>query len=118
MCGIVGLFGHQEISTEIYEALVHLQHRGQDAAGILTYKNSDTNRFYLKKGQGLARNIFTQISHFEDELPGSWGLGHVRYPTNGSAFDLINAQPFHTNYPYGIAMVHNGNLSNYNELKK
>jgi amidophosphoribosyltransferase len=117
MCGIVGQFGHQEVSTEIYEALVHLQHRGQDAAGILTYKNSDTNRFYLRKGKGLARNVFSEAKYLIEDLPGTWGLGHVRYPTNGSAFDLINAQPFHTNYPYGIAMVHNGNLSNYDELK-
>jgi amidophosphoribosyltransferase len=117
MCGIVGMFSHQEVSTEIYEALVHLQHRGQDAAGILTYKNSDTNRFYLRKGQGLARNVFSEAKYLIEDLPGTQGLGHVRYPTNGSAFDLINAQPFHTNYPYGIAMVHNGNLSNYDELK-
>jgi amidophosphoribosyltransferase len=118
MCGIVGMFSHQEVSTEIYEALVHLQHRGQDAAGILTYKNSDTNRFYLRNGQGLARNVFSEAKYLIEDLPGTLGLGHVRYPTNGSAFDLINAQPFHTNYPYGIAMVHNGNLSNYNHLKE
>ncbi|MBC7472178.1 MAG: amidophosphoribosyltransferase [candidate division SR1 bacterium] len=118
MCGIVGSFGYKEVSTEIYEALIHLQHRGQDAAGILTYKNSDSKRFYLRKGQGLVRNVFNEAKYLIEDLPGHWGLGHIRYPTSGSAFDLINAQPFHTSYPYGIAMVHNGNLTNYEELKK
>jgi len=118
MCGIIGIVSHNQVSTEIYEGLIHLQHRGQDAAGILTYKNEDSNRFYIKKGQGLARNVFTQIESLTENLLGNTGLGHVRYPTNGSAFDLNNAQPFSLSYPYGIAMVHNGNLTNYEELKK
>ena len=117
MCGIIGLYSQKQVSPEIFEGMVHLQHRGQDAAGILTFDNQ-TNRFHLKKGAGLVKNIFSNANHLLKDLPGSMGLGQVRYPTNGSAFDLNNAQPFMTNYPYGIAMVHNGNLSNYDELKE
>lgn len=118
MCGIIGIFSQNQVATEIYEGLIHLQHRGQDAAGILTYKNEDTNRFYIKKGQGLARNVFSNSQNPSEYLFGNLGLGHVRYPTNGSAFDLNNAQPFSLSFPYGIAMVHNGNLTNYEESKK
>ena len=117
MCGIIGLYSQTQASSQIYEGLIHLQHRGQDAAGILTYKNNEVNRFYIKKNQGLVRNVFDDGKNLATELLGNLGIGHVRYPTNGSAFDLGNAQPFSVSYPYGIAMVHNGNLTNYDELK-
>jgi amidophosphoribosyltransferase len=117
MCGIIGLYSQNQVSSEIYEGLIHLQHRGQDAAGILTYKNHEVNRFYIKKNQGLVRSVFDDGKNLSTELLGNLGIGHVRYPTNGSAFDLGNAQPFSVSYPYGIAMVHNGNLTNYQELK-
>jgi amidophosphoribosyltransferase len=117
MCGIIGLYSQNQVSTEIYEGLIHLQHRGQDAAGILTYKNHEVNRFYIKKNHGLVRNVFDDGKNINTELLGNLGLGHVRYPTNGSAFDLGNAQPFSVSYPYGIAMVHNGNLTNYEWCK-
>lgn len=117
MCGIIGLYSHSQASGEIYEGLIHLQHRGQDAAGILTYKNHEVNRFYIKKNKGLVRSVFDDGKNLGTDLLGNLGLGHVRYATNGSAFDLGNAQPFSVSYPYGIAMVHNGNLTNYQELK-
>ncbi len=116
MCGIIGVFSTKPVATEIYEGLIHLQHRGQDAAGILTYENDTKSRFYLKKGAGYVRYLF-QENEIE-ALKGNWGLGHTRYPTVGSVFDLANAQPFSVTSPYGISMVHNGNLSNYQELKK
>jgi amidophosphoribosyltransferase len=118
MCGIIGLYSQNQVSSEVYEGLIHLQHRGQDAAGILTYKNNETNRFYVKKDHGLVRNVFNDGKNIQSELLGNMGLGHVRYPTNGSAVDLNNAQPFSVSYPYGIAMVHNGNLTNYEDLKE
>jgi len=112
MCGIIGITSQQPVANELYDGLMHLQHRGQDAAGILTYNG----QFHLKKGSGLVRDIFDQNNM--TRLKGSMGLGHTRYSTNGSAFDPENAQPFFTTSPYGIAMVHNGNLTNYHELKK
>lgn len=118
MCGIIGIISNKPVSTEINDGLIHLQHRGQDAAGILTYENNDVNRFYLKKGAGYVRNVFSKPEYLSQDLRGNSGLGHVRYPTNGSAYDLNNAQPFTVSYPYGIAMVHNGNLTNYEECKK
>lgn len=112
MCGILGIFSHKSVATEIYDGLIHLQHRGQDAAGILTYDG----KFHLEKGAGYVRDVFDQ-DHME-RLEGSWGLGHTRYPTAGSKFGVENAQPFTLTAPYGIAMIHNGDLSNYAELKK
>lgn len=112
MCGIIGIYSHKPVATEIYDGLIHLQHRGQDAAGLLTY---DT-QFHLRKGMGLVRDVID-----ENNIPfltGNWGLGHTRYTTAGSAFSLDNAQPFVTNAPYGICIIHNGNLTNYHELKK
>jgi amidophosphoribosyltransferase len=111
MCGIIGIYSHKSVSEDIYDGLIHLQHRGQDAAGILTY---DT-QFHLRKGMGLVRDVID-----ENNIPflsGNWGLGHTRYTTAGSAFSLDNAQPFVTNAPYGIGIIHNGNLTNYDELK-
>ncbi len=112
MCGIIGISSHHPAAAELYDGLMHLQTRGQDAAGILTYNG----QFHLKKGSGLVRDIFDQDNM--KPLKGSMGLGHTRYSTNGSAFDPENAQPFFTTSPYGVAMVHNGNLTNYHELKK
>ncbi|MBI5134650.1 amidophosphoribosyltransferase [Candidatus Uhrbacteria bacterium] len=112
MCGIIGITSHRPVATELYDGLMHLQTRGQDAAGILTYNG----QFHLKKGSGLVRDIFDQNNI--TRLKGTMGLGHTRYSTNGSAFDPENAQPFFISSPYGIAMVHNGNLTNYHELKQ
>lgn len=109
MCGVVGVVSHKPVAPELYEGLIHLQHRGQDAAGIMTY---DT-RFHAKKGVGLVRDIFDETNMVR--LQGNVGIGHTRYPTAGG-FSMEEAQPFWTSVPYGIAMAHNGNIVNYNEL--
>lgn len=111
MCGIVGFSGQKKIVYEIAMGLTALQHRGQDAAGIITFDK----KFHVKKGLGLVNNVFTQ-RHY-DRLKGNLGLGHVRYATHGRN-ELINAQPISTNYPFGIAMAHNGNVTNFEELEK
>ena len=111
MCGFIGVIGADDAVREIYDGLVAVQHRGQDAAGILTY---DGNRFHVKKGEGLVRDIFS-VSNIE-RLKGSIGVGHVRYPTVGSGGGE-DAQPFTVNFPFGIAMAHNGNVANYEDLK-
>jgi len=110
MCGLVGIVGHSDIAPDIYDALTMLQHRGQDAAGIMTWRNG---RFSQRKSEGLVRDVFRQ-SHMQ-RLVGTMGIGHVRYPTAGSSGPAL-AQPFYVNSPYGIAMAHNGNLTNSNEL--
>ncbi len=112
MCGIVGIVGNSPANLELYEALLVLQHRGQDAAGIMT---CDQGRFFLRKGNGLVRDVFYK-QHME-KLPGTMGIGHARYPTAGSSTSL-EAQPFYVNSPYGIALAHNGNLTNTEALKK
>jgi len=113
MCGIVGIFSQKPVSQELYDSLIHLQHRGQDAAGILTYNK----QFHIKKGEGLVRDVFHQNNM--SRLLGDWGIGHTRYPTAGSSNGGVeDAQPFLIHSPYGIAMAHNGNLTNYHELKK
>ncbi|MBP7805110.1 MAG: amidophosphoribosyltransferase [Candidatus Pacebacteria bacterium] len=112
MCGIIGIFSHKPVAHEIYDGLIHLQHRGQDAAGILTYNK----RFHLEKGAGYVRDVFNQDNMIR--LEGNWGLGHTRYPTAGSKHSIENAQPFFVTSPYGIAMVHNGDLTNYKALKQ
>jgi amidophosphoribosyltransferase len=111
MCGFVGVIGAQGAVREIYDGLVAVQHRGQDAAGIITY---DGERFHLKKGEGLVRDIFSASN--VARLKGDLALGHVRYPTVGSGGGE-DAQPFTVNFPFGIAMAHNGNVANYDELK-
>lgn len=111
MCGFVGVIGAKDAVREIYDGLVAVQHRGQDAAGIITY---DGDRFHLKKGEGLVRDIFTAGN--VARLKGDLALGHVRYPTVGSGGGE-DAQPFTVNFPFGIAMAHNGNVANYDELK-
>lgn len=112
MCGIVGIFSHKPVANDIYEGLIHIQHRGQDAAGIVTYNK----QFHLVKGAGFVREIFDQESM--NRLHGTWGLGHTRYPTSGSKLSVENAQPFKISSPYGITMVHNGDITNYGHLKK
>lgn len=112
MCGIIGIFSHNEVATDLYDGLIHLQHRGTDAAGILTYNK----RFHLKKGSGYVRDIFHPGNM--TRLEGKMGIGHNRYSTTGDAQSAENAQPMYVNSPYGIAMVHNGNLTNYEDLKE
>jgi amidophosphoribosyltransferase len=110
MCGFIGVIGSDSAVREIYDGLLAVQHRGQDAAGIITYDG----RFHLKKGEGLVRDIFS-AANFR-RLKGQLGVGHVRYPTVGSGGGE-DAQPFTVNYPFGIVMAHNGNVANYDELR-
>jgi amidophosphoribosyltransferase len=112
MCGLVGLVGSSNVAPEIYDALTVLQHRGQDAAGIVTFKDGNFN---LRKSVGLVRDVFRQ--HHMLRLEGSIGMGHVRYPTAGSTGPAL-AQPFYVNSPYGIALAHNGNLTNAAQLSR
>ncbi len=111
MCGVLALFDIDEVVPKIYSSLLTLQHRGQDAAGILTYDG----KFHLKKGNGLIRDIFDQNNI--SRLKGQIGIAHTRYPTIGGG-SVEDAQPFWLNSPYGLAIVHNGNLTNFSELKK
>jgi amidophosphoribosyltransferase len=112
MCGIAGIKGHREVARELYEALTILQHRGQDAAGIATLSDG---RMQLHKGPGLVREVFQAADL--SSLKGSMGIGHVRYPTAGCR-SADEAQPFYVNSPFGIALAHNGNLTNSIQLKK
>lgn len=112
MCGIIGIAGHTPVNQQLYDGLTVLQHRGQDAAGILT---CDNNRFYLRKDNGLVRDVFQ--THHMERLKGNMGIGHVRYPTAGSS-SSAEAQPFYTNSPFGIALGHNGNLTNADALRE
>ena len=111
MCGIIGTIGNQDVAVEIYEGLIALQHRGQESAGIATYNR----QFHLRKGMGLVREVFKQRDI--EALKGTMGLGLVRYSTIGSSV-LEEVQPFIVNSPYGITMVHNGNLYNAWKLKE
>ncbi len=112
MCGIVGIVGKSGINQALYDALTVLQHRGQDAAGIVTCHEG---RLFLRKDNGLVRDVFQQ-RHMQ-RLVGDMGIGHVRYPTAGSA-SSAEAQPFYVNSPYGITLAHNGNLTNVEQLAK
>ena len=111
MCGIVGIVGSTPVNQLIYDALTVIQHRGQDAAGIVTI---DQNCFRLRKANGLVRDVF-QTKHMQ-RLQGCVGIGHVRYPTAGSS-SASEAQPFYVNSPFGITLAHNGNLTNANALR-
>jgi amidophosphoribosyltransferase len=111
MCGIVGIVGHSPVNHRIYDALTVLQHRGQDAAGIMTFHQGG---LFLRKKNGLVRDVF-QHRHML-ALKGNIGIGHVRYPTAGCDNSQQEAQPFFVNAPYGIALGHNGNLTNTAEL--
>lgn len=110
MCGIVGISANKPVSHDLYDAMTVLQHRGQDAAGIVT---EDNGRFYLRKNNGMVRDIFTQ-NHMM-YLRGNSGMGHLRYPTAGTS-SAAESQPFYVNSPYGITLVHNGNLTNHEQL--
>jgi amidophosphoribosyltransferase len=112
MCGIIGIVAHGAVNQSIYDGLTVLQHRGQDAAGIMT---SDGGRLYLRKDNGLVRDVF-HTRHML-RLHGNMGIGHVRYPTAGCQ-SSAEAQPFYVNSPYGISLAHNGNLTNANTLKQ
>ena len=111
MCGILAISGFQDVIQDLYDGLMLLQHRGQDAAGIMTYNN----QFHLKKAKGMVRDVFHTKSLAR--LKGPMGIGHVRYPTAGCSSEF-EAQPFFVNSPFGIALAHNGNLTNYKELGK
>ena len=110
MCGIVGIFSYSAVNQDLYDALTVLQHRGQDAAGIAT---EDNGKFFVRKSNGLVRDVFhtRHMTH----LKGNVGIGHVRYPTAGSA-SALESQPLYVNSPYGITMAHNGNLTNHEKL--
>ena len=110
MCGIVGIVAKSYVNQDIFDALTFLQHRGQDAAGMITCNDG---RFYLRKDNGMVRDVF-RTRHMR-RLIGNMGIGHVRYPTAGSS-SAAEAQPFYVNSPYGIALAHNGNLTNANEI--
>ena len=112
MCGIVGIVSRSPVNQLIYDALVVQQHRGQDAAGIMTM---DGERMHLRKDNGLVRDVF-HTRHML-RLPGNVGIGHVRYPTAGCS-SSAEAQPFYVNSPYGICLAHNGNLTNADDLKR
>ncbi|MBC3870122.1 amidophosphoribosyltransferase [Undibacterium oligocarboniphilum] len=111
MCGIVGVVSSNPVNQLIYDALLLLQHRGQDAAGIAT---SHGNKFAMHKANGLVRDVFRTRNM--RSLPGNVGIGQVRYPTAGSTSEE-EAQPFYVNAPFGIVLAHNGNLTNAVELK-
>ncbi|GAL20216.1 amidophosphoribosyltransferase [Vibrio maritimus] len=112
MCGIVGIVGSTPVNQSIYDALTVLQHRGQDAAGIVTI---ESNRFRLRKANGLVKDVF-EAKHMQ-RLQGNVGIGHVRYPTAGSS-SASEAQPFYVNSPFGITLAHNGNLTNAHEVRE
>lgn len=114
MCGIVGILGQsgRDVNQDLYDALTVLQHRGQDAAGIMT---CDGGRFHQRKSNGLVRDVFR--AHHMQTLKGTYGVGHVRYPTAGSSSPAL-AQPLYVNSPYGISLAHNGNLTNSDPLRE
>lgn len=112
MCGIVALVATQTVNQTIFDALTVLQHRGQDAAGIVT---CERNQFFLRKGNGYVRDVLRTRDMMQ--LRGNMGIGHVRYPTAGSS-SIAEAQPFYVNSPFGIVLAHNGNLTNAEALKK
>ncbi|KGM06336.1 Amidophosphoribosyltransferase [Methylophaga thiooxydans] len=113
MCGIIGIVGHSEVNQALYDGLTVLQHRGQDAAGIMTC-DSD-GKFYLRKDNGLVKDVF-HTRHMM-RLKGKMGIGHIRYPTAGCSTSA-ESQPFYVNSPFGISLAHNGNLTNTKVLKE
>ena len=114
MCGIIGLLlanEEEQVNQMLFDGLTVLQHRGQDAAGIVT---AERRRLHLRKDNGLVKDVFQ--THHMMELRGNVGLGHVRYPTAGSS-SCAEAQPLYTNHPFGICVAHNGNLTNTESLE-
>jgi len=112
MCGIVGVVSNAPVNQLLYDALLLLQHRGQDAAGIVTLQQ---RKFFMHKAKGMVRDVFRTRNM--RALPGDVGLGQVRYPTAGNAYSEEEAQPFYVNAPFGIVLVHNGNLTNAHALR-
>lgn len=113
MCGILGVVATTPVNQLLYDGLMVLQHRGQDAAGIVT---AEDDAFHMHKGSGLVRDVFRTRNM--RALPGNMGIAHCRYPTAGSAFDAALSQPFYVNSPFGIVLGHNGNLTNAEQLKE
>src|SRR3954469_22446308 len=113
MCGIVGVVAHTPVNQLLYDGLLLLQHRGQDAAGIVT---AEGPMFNMHKGRGYVRDVFRTRNM--RELGGKLGIGHCRYPTTGSAASELESQPFYVNSPFGITLAHNGNLTNTEALKR
>ncbi|MBN1197676.1 MAG: amidophosphoribosyltransferase [Candidatus Aminicenantes bacterium] len=111
MCGVIGVYDNEEVVGKLYNAMLTIQHRGQDSAGMLTYDG----RYHIKKGNGLIRDIFDERNILR--LRGHIGLGHTRYPTVGEG-SVEDAQPFWINYPFGMAAAHNGNVTNFSDLKR
>lgn len=114
MCGIIGVMGRGPVNQLLYDGLLLLQHRGQDAAGIAT--SSQGSHFNMFKAHGLVRDVFRTRNM--RSLPGTSGIGHVRYPTAGSSVSEEESQPFYVNAPFGITFAHNGNLTNWRELRE
>ena len=113
MCGIIGIVSHAPVNQLLYDGLLVLQHRGQDAAGIVT---AEGNIFHMHKANGLVRDVFR--TRDMRNLLGNAGIGHVRYPTAGNPASSAEAQPFYVNSPFGIVLAHNGNLTNTDQLKE
>ena len=113
MCGILGIVARSPVNQLLYDGLLLLQHRGQDAAGIVT---SEHATLHMHKGSGMVRDVF-RTRNMRD-LAGNFGIAHCRYPTAGSAFKVAEAQPFYVNSPFGIVLGHNGNLTNSDQLKE
>ena len=113
MCGIVGVVSTAPVNQTLYDALLLLQHRGQDAAGIVTQQSG---KFFMHKAKGMVRDVFRTRNM--RGLPGTSGLGQVRYPTAGNADSEEEAQPFYTSAPFGLVLVHNGNLTNAHALRR
>src|SRR5438876_1098078 len=113
MCGILGIVAQSPVNQLLYDGLLLLQHRGQDAAGIVT---AEHNVFHMHKAPGMVRDVF-RTRNMRD-LGGNMGIAHCRYPTAGSAFKASEAQPFYVNSPFGIVLGHNGNLTNSEQLKE
>lgn len=111
MCGVIAVSGFRDVIQDLYDGLILLQHRGQDAAGIITYDQ----QFHMKKSNGMVRDVFHARSL--ERLKGPMGIGHVRYPTAGCSSEF-EAQPFFVNTPFGMALAHNGNLTNADELRE
>ena len=112
MCGIIGILSNpdSQVAQSLYDGLLVLQHRGQDATGIVT---SDHENISHRRANGLVRDVFR--SKHSNSLRGSMGIGHVRYPTAGSS-SVAEAQPFYTNTPFGVSLAHNGNLNNTSDI--
>ena len=113
MCGIVGIVSSGPVNQQVYDSLLLLQHRGQDSTGIAT---ADGSTFHITKAKGQVREAFR--TRDMRSLLGNVGLGHVRYATKGVAGNEQEAQPFYVNAPYGIVLIHNGNLTNTRELNQ